>query len=284
VTTKYPQIDDEKTKHSRGADLETLVAKTRQLAAKGAGELPRGSEPIPVDAASRRRFSFSQLTGALAFQPEDETALDGDAAASLERVTLEGGRDSRELGSLVHAVLERIDFQRPQPVDNLCKSLASLAPDQPKEETVARAAALIERFLASPRAAELARAKVVRREVEFLLPWPPADAGPTLRYFHGYIDCLYQGADGRWRLLDFKTNRATPENLAAVANQYELQLLVYFLAMEEALGEPPAEVVLSLLDDGGERRFNWNDQDRRNGVQQIDAAMKHLLSALIQIS
>jgi ATP-dependent helicase/nuclease subunit A len=258
--------------------LEKLVVKTRELAAKGAGELPRGSEAIPADSSSRRRFSFSQLTGALALQAEaKDELLDGDSL-QLGAALVEGGREGRALGSLVHAVLERIDFRRSQPVDKLCSSLASLLPDQPQEKTVARAAKLVEQFLASPRAAELAAAKAVRREVEFLIPWPPNGDQTTQRYFHGYIDCLYQGADGRWRLLDFKTNRVTAENLAAVANQYELQLLVYTLAAEQALGESLAEVALLLLDDGREHSFKWVDSDRRKGLRQIDAAMTSLLS------
>ncbi|MBA4104423.1 MAG: hypothetical protein C0485_01605 [Pirellula sp.] len=280
VTTEYPQIDDEKSKQSRGADLEKLVAKTRELAAKGAGELPRGSEAISADPSARRRFSFSQLTGALALQAEEDDArLDRDPAERVAAASLEGGREGRALGSLVHAVLERLDFQRPQPVDKLCASLASLLPDQPQEKTVARAAKLVEQFLASPRASELAAANVIRREVEFLLPWPPTGDQPTQRYFHGFIDCLYQGADSRWRLLDFKTNRVTAENLAAVANQYELQLLVYTLAVEQALGEPPAEVALLLLDGGREHGFNWSEAERLKGLRRIDAAMASLLAA-----
>ena len=280
VTTEYPQIDDEKSKQSRGADLEKLVAKTRELAAKGAGELPRGSEAISADPSARRRFSFSQLTGALALQAEEDDArLDRDPAERVAAASLEGGREGRALGSLVHAVLERLDFQRPQQVDKLCASLASLLPDQPQEKTVARAAKLVEQFLASPRAADLAAAKVIRREVEFLLPWPPTGDQPTQRYFHGFIDCLYQGTDSRWRLLDFKTNRVTAENLAAIANQYELQLLVYTLAVEQALGEPPAEVALLLLDGGREHGFNWSEAERLKGLRRIDAAMASVLAA-----
>lgn len=277
VTIEYPLIDDEKSKQSRGADLEKLVAKTRELAAKGAGELPRGSEAIPADPSARRRFSFSQLTGTLALQAEaDDELVEGDSTRS-GAAAWEGGREGRALGSLVHAVLERLDFQRPQPVDQLCESLASLLPAQPTEKTIARAAKLVEQFLASPRAAELAAAKVVRREVEFLLSWPPTSDQPTQRYFHGYIDCLYQGADDRWRLLDFKTNRVTAENLAAVANQYELQLLVYTLAIEQALGEPPAEVVLALLDAGDEWSFAWDATVKNLGIKRVEMAMQSLL-------
>ena len=279
VTNEYPLIDDEKSKQSRGADLETLVAKTRQLAAKDAGELPRGSEAIPADASARRRFSFSQLTGALALQSEgDEESLDGQFTGA-DAATSESDREGRALGSLVHVALERIDFKRPQPLDKLFASLAMIAPDLPTEKLVARAKNLVEAFLASPRAAELAAAPVVRREVEFLLPWPPGGEQPTQRYFHGFIDCLYQGADGAWRLLDFKTNRMTAENVAAVANHYELQLLVYTLAIEQALGMPLKEATLVLLDGGCEHRFNWSDAARMKSLRRIDAAMASLLAA-----
>ena len=279
VTTERPRIDYEKSKQSRGADLETLVAKTRQLAVKGAGELPRGSEAIPADLASRRRFSFSQLTGALALQAEsDDESLDGQATGA-DAATLDRDREGRALGSLVHAALERIDFKRPQPLDKLFASLAIIAPDPPTEKLVARATKLVEAFLASPRAAELAAARVIRREVEFLLPWPPNGKQATQRYFHGFIDCLYQGADGGWRLLDFKTNRTTAENIATVANQYELQLLVYTLAIEQALGTPLQEATLVLLDGGREHRFNWDEAARMKSFRRIDAAMASLLAA-----
>ncbi|QDT74133.1 UvrD-helicase domain-containing protein [Lacipirellula limnantheis] len=278
VTTARPQIDDEKSAQPRGADLETLVARTRQLAAKGASELPRGSDAIPADASARRRFSFSQLTGALALQAEVEDDSAGIAMPS-GGASLEVEREARELGWLVHAVLEQWNFQRPPALAEFCESLAWLQPERPQEQTVARAVRLLEEFLASPRGRELASAQIVRREVEFLLPWPPVDQ-PTTRYLHGYIDCLYQGADGRWRLLDFKTNRVTADNLGTVANQYESQLLVYALAVERALGAPPAEVALVLLDGGCEHRFNWSDADRTHAMRRIDAAMTRLVTDL----
>ena len=281
VTTDKPQIDDTKESQQRGANLEMLVAKTRELVAKRVAPLPRGSEPIAADAAARRRFSFSQLTGTVALQAESESELGDGLAFELKAAeaggALEASRDARALGSLVHAVLERIDFKRPASAATLCESLAALLPDPPEEKTIARATTLVEEFLNSPRAQELAAAKVVRREVEFLLPWPPASDVPTQRYFHGFIDCLYQGADGRWRLLDFKTNRATAENLAAMANQYELQLLVYTLAVEQALGEPPAESVLVLLDSGVEHQFEWDAKARASRVKRIDDAIADLL-------
>jgi ATP-dependent helicase/nuclease subunit A len=118
----------------------------------------------------------------------------------------------------------------------------------------------------------------VRREIEFLLPWPIAGADGDGRYLHGYIDCLYQDAQGRWRLLDYKTNRASVENAAAVAQGYELQLLVYTLACEKSLGEPLAECTLVLLDPGTEHAFAWDAAARRKGADRLTDAMQSLMS------
>ncbi|WP_428308842.1 UvrD-helicase domain-containing protein [Lacipirellula sp.] len=288
VTDELPEVAEAKASQSRGSNLDKLVASVRQLAAKSSGALPRGSEPIPADARARRRFSFSQLTGALAVARESDLAVvDEEQGLAASSLGLEkGDREGKLLGTVAHAALERIDFRQPEEARKFCQSIAALMPDAVPEKTVERAADLVERFLQSPRAAELAAAKIVRREVEFLLPWPPtgevgkppAGEGTAGRYFHGYIDCLYQGADGRWRLLDFKTNRTSAGNLDAVANQYEAQLLVYTLAIEQALGEPLAEVALVMLDSEVERKFNWDQRARASHVKQINQAIAGLLA------
>jgi ATP-dependent helicase/nuclease subunit A len=279
VTTERPLIDDAKVSQPRGADLDKLVTKTRELAAKGASELPRGSEAIPPDATARQRFSFSQLTGSLTIASDGELEADKESGEFLLGPAIRSDREARLLGTLTHSILERIDFRRPQRVDQLCKSIIVLMPVAVPEKTSAQATSLVERFLQSPRAAELAAAKIIRREVEFLLPWPPEASVAASRYFHGYIDCIYQGPDGRWRLLDFKSNPSAVESADAVANQYELQLLVYTLAIEQALGESPAEVALVLLDAGAERRFNWDAKSRQPRLKQINDAIAKLLAS-----
>ena len=288
VIGEEPVIDGEKTAARRGAKLDEIVAKTRQLAAKRGGDLPHGSEAILADAAARRRFSFSQLTGVLTLATGDAPGdaallIDGDASAGeatgademAVASDLERG-DGRALGSLVHATLERLDFKHPERAAELCEFLAPQFLDggaEPSPAVVATAVAMVERFLSSPRGIELAAAKIVRREVEFLLPWPPGEVAAAGRYFHGYIDCLYQDAAGVWRLLDYKTNRVAAANVDQVASQYELQMLVYSLAVEQALGAPPAEAALELLDAGDERCFTWSDAQWQQGIERINKAM-----------
>jgi ATP-dependent exoDNAse (exonuclease V) beta subunit len=173
-------------------------------------------------------------------------------------------------------VLEHVDLRQQEGVRELCEFLAAEYVDADAEGASHEAATLVERFLRSPRAAELAAANIVRREIEFLLPWPPEGASPSGRFVHGYIDCLYQDPRGRWRLLDYKTNRITADRAPEVAKRYELQMLVYTLACERALGEPLAECTLELLQAGVEYSFTWDAESRRHGVARIHAAIEEL--------
>lgn len=278
VLTEAPSVDPAAIPESQTHSLPRLIEETRALAARSPGELPRQCDPIGVDGRARRRFSFSQLTGHIEPGPEPATDPFAEEATTEAPPSLIGHRegDALALGGLVHAVLERVDLRRPAGVRNLCEFLAPQFCGGAPESLAADAAAMIERFLDSPRAAELAAATLVRREVEFLLPWPPEGAYDN-RYMHGYIDCLYQDAQGRWRLLDYKTNRTPAGGVGELARKYELQMLVYALACERALGVPLAECVLQSLDSGGEKAFTWDAAARRSGADRITAAMQSLM-------
>ena len=116
---------------------------------------------------------------------------------------------------------------------------------------------MIARFAESERAQQLSRSKNSSpSEIEFLLPWPPAES-TTDHYFRGFIDCLYQDPSGAWRIVDYKTNNASPASANHIAKQYELQLYVYALAAEKALGTSPKELVLEILRPGIEHIIPW---------------------------
>jgi ATP-dependent exoDNAse (exonuclease V) beta subunit len=247
--------------------------------------LPASAAAIPVDAAARRRFSFSGLTGHIAIERElpSDALESNDGDELVAPITPEAGHefevDGRLLGTLVHAALERVDFRRSARAGEACRRVAAQMPEVIPEEVVAEAIAVVERILASPRAAELARAAVLRREVEFLLPWPPEGAGFTGKYLHGFIDCLYQDGDGQWHLLDFKTNRIAPNRVRQTAARYEMQMLVYLLACEQALGQPLAESTLVFLHPGAEYAWQWDADARRSGMKRVSAAMEALIES-----
>ena len=136
--------------------------------------------------------------------------------------------------------------------------------------------AWIRRFLASPRAAAIAAAAEVHREIEFLLAWPPDRPDAEGPYLQGFIDCLYRDASNRWRVIDYKTNRVEPGRLAEAAAGYEMQMYVYALAVERILGQVPAELTLCFLRPALEHHFPWDAGSRRRAAAMVDEAIQTL--------
>jgi ATP-dependent helicase/nuclease subunit A len=267
ATTAAPVIQSKPVDLRRRRDLLKIIEKARQMAADGSGKAPRYLEAVPHDAAARRQYSFSRLTGMLHGRapPLGAEPLDGDAPA-------EPPLDPRGLGTLVHAVLAEVDFARPGDVEELVRRHAPEhlpeaegGLDEPIE--------MVRRFLASPRVAEIVAAGEVHAEIEFLLAWPPDDPQPGGRYLQGFLDCLYRDAAGQWHVIDYKTNRVAKQRIGAVAAEYEMQMLVYALAVEQILKRPPAEVALCFLRPGLEHRFPWDDAARRRAVELVNAAL-----------
>ena len=146
-----------------------IVEKAQQMAADGQGKRPHYLAPVVYDAAARRQYSFSRLTGMLHAETAgiDASPLEGDASAAPLL-------DPRSLGTLVHAVLEEIDFVGPGDIVGRVQRLAEQhlsGEERQREESLA--VEMIERFAASPRAAQLAAARERFRELEFLSAnWP----------------------------------------------------------------------------------------------------------------
>ena len=290
-----------------------IVDKARKMGENGQGRLPAYLAPIAADAAARRQYSFSRLSGQLHARTAggQSTAGDGETAP-------EPSLDPKGLGTLVHAVLAEIDFARPGDVTGVVRRLAEQhLPGA--ADSLGEPIEMVRRFLASPRAAELAAASEVHRELEFLLAWPPGEnaaaagrasqnaatggrasqnprpvakdaaaAGladgrrdqrsrlcgePNGRYLQGYIDCLYRDSADQWRLLDFKTNQVGPGEIAKRAAASELQMLVYALAIETVLGTAPAELALCFLRPGLEYHFTWHADARQRAIELLSAAL-----------
>jgi ATP-dependent helicase/nuclease subunit A len=266
---------------TRGPDLLSMLADAHDLAATGQGIVPRHIGPVPADRAARRQFSFSRLSGKLvSTRIADEPGATAFASAQKAKPLL----DARGLGSLVHDVLERINFQDANlniEIANWCEHLAPQVVVQNVAEAAAAAKTMITRFAASPRAKDLAEAKSLHRETEFILAWPPqgvagverSEPPPRSRYITGKIDCLYEDAAGAWRIVDYKTNDVSPKDVDAVARQYEMQLYVYAMAAEKSLGVAPTELVLQFLRPGVEHVIPWNYPTRQRAIELVNGAI-----------
>ena len=109
---------------------------------------------------------------------------------------------------------------------------------------------MLSRFLNSSIATELAAAKSMYREIDFLLPWPgqqsplPHETDRPTTLIAGVIDLLVESETG-WHVLDYKTgdfNHQTSDE--QLLRPYELQLGVYAYAVEQWFGAVPCELSL----------------------------------------
>ena len=123
----------------------------------------------------------------------------------------------------------------------------------------------------------MATARLLRREVEFVMPWTRQQSPYEGHYLHGYIDCLYQDAAGHWHLVDYKSNQVTAAGVPVAAEHYAMQMFVYSLACQRALGCAPVESVLCFLKAGAEFRFDWDAQARTELTSQLQLAIDSLL-------
>jgi ATP-dependent helicase/nuclease subunit A len=265
-----PEPNGAQNRRTRGPDLLKVLEQAHHLAEEGQGVVPRGVEVIRVNADARRQFSFSRLTGQI---------IRGDSPPSIS--PLVGGPlteatptvDPRGLGTLVHDLLARVNLSDPASIAEWAEHLAPGHIFQDAEEASRAAADLVTRFAASKRGRAIANSESAQHEVEFILAWPGDTAANNGSYLRGYIDCLYVNSDGQLILVDYKTDNIPPEAVPRAAERYVMQLYVYAMAAERALGEPPAKLVLHFLRPGTEHTFEWNDVARRKATEMVNDAI-----------
>jgi ATP-dependent helicase/nuclease subunit A len=276
VTCEEPVLPRKASPVAKSHDLIKTVAKAQKLAAAGKGDVPDQSRPIAVDYGARRHYSVSRLQGTIT----SHTAVlaSGEDDASYPAATL----DPLGFGTLVHAVLADLAVGKDDSraaIESLARKHAILHLPTAGNE-IAEATDLIANLTQTPRWASIRGASRTYSELEFLIAWPPdgADLGlngnlPRDTFIQGFIDCLYLDAAGDWRLMDYKTNRISPQTISATVASYEMQMLVYALAAEHVLKRPPAEIFLHFLRGNIEHQFAWNEAARRRAVEMVSAGL-----------
>lgn len=132
---------------------------------------------------------------------------------------------------------------------------------------------MLSRFLLSPRARQIKQAESMRSEVPFTFltdvkkyfeksPFGKIYANngeneKTSIALQGVIDLYYTVAHGIV-LVDFKTDRVSPENEEDLLNRYSIQLACYVDALEKVTGFHVAEAVLYFLRTNKEYIFDRN--------------------------
>ena len=147
------------------------------------------------------------------------------------------------LGQAAHRVLEHWDFQTPRPAEDLEEAIAWHASGLPPEQQTAvveELKAMWAALIGSPLYEELRTARILGREVPFVLPWE----GETI--MEGVIDVVYERGD-RLYVADYKTDRVDDGDTARVMEEYGQQARIYTEAVRRSLDREVAAFRLLLL-------------------------------------
>jgi ATP-dependent helicase/nuclease subunit A len=147
-----------------------------------------------------------------------------------------GGLDPRARGTLVHRLMESMDFAYPvAPVDEEIERLALDLGLRPSHEERSEIAVLLEAARHAEPTARVAACISMRREHPFAF-----SLGAEEPLITGFIDLLAVEADGTHLVLDYKSDQVGPDaDLSAlVERDYSIQRLLYALAvLREGAGE-----------------------------------------------
>jgi ATP-dependent helicase/nuclease subunit A len=267
--------------------------KPRQTATPVAGDAAVTVCPRFLETASRdgvpRRLSFSALAvfqrcpmqfyleRMLGLAPMPEGPVSEDACPPApEEVALDGDelRSGREVGLLVHALLERLPPDEEPPT---LDSLRSAAPRSLLEGGARLSPADLERALLLTRRfwessfADKRFAASAMREAPFAF-----DQGDIM--ISGVMDLIWQ-EDHAWHIVDYKTNALNGRSTAEAASGYQMQAVLYCLAALRA-GAPAAHMDFLFLERPAEPvtvRFGRDDVSHLESL--VDEALQGLMRA-----
>lgn len=158
------------------------------------------------------------------------------------------GMTSAEWGSLLHFVLQHLDFKAITSQEDIRRQIDEMvqvqliSPEQAKVVDILR----IERFLRSPLGIRMLKAERVYKEVPFTIELPSSKLYPELAHtmcqddgiiLQGIVDCYFEEPGGII-LLDYKTDYVAPgDGLEIIRDRYRVQIDYYTYALENITGK-----------------------------------------------
>jgi ATP-dependent helicase/nuclease subunit A len=169
------------------------------------------------------------------------------------------GRAATSLGRAVHAVLQVVDLSTGAGIDALARAHAAaegIAGSAQEVATLARAAC---------------RSEVVRRAAGGR-HWREVPLGAAVDgvILEGFVDLLYELADGRLVVVDHKTDAVRGAAIDARMEQYRLQGGVYALLVAETTGREVARIEFMFAAAGETRTVT----DVAGVVAEVRAALR----------
>jgi ATP-dependent helicase/nuclease subunit A len=232
----------------RGANTMELAAAVHD----GCSEVSAEGLHDPAERVLAGTLSYTSLSAiercAYRYYLERVLGLPEQALAP-SAASARGGLEPRLRGTLIHSLMESLDFARPgaitpELVGETARGLGMRVGSSERTEIAGLIAAA---SVAAP-AARVAAARHLRREHPFAFA-----AGPQTPLVTGVVDLLAQEADGGWLILDYKSDRvdADIDLEAFVQEHYVLQRELYALALLRA-PVPSVEVIHWFLERPGE--------------------------------
>jgi ATP-dependent exoDNAse (exonuclease V) beta subunit len=209
-------------------------------------------EPLARPRPAPQRLSYSSL-GAYArcgYRFYLERVLHLPRATPPPRIDEPGepapALDPRVRGSLVHRLLEELDFARPViPGFEAVRELGGAWGIELGDAEIEDIRGLVAAFAGSPLCARLADARRLRREAPFAFAFERPGGGPLV---NGFLDVVALEPDGGVLIADYKSDRlegAEPDEL--VERDYSTQRVVYALAALRD-GAPSVEIAYCFLE------------------------------------
>ena len=175
----------------------------------------------------------------------DEEIAEGSAALPYVRPLSQprfrqklAGLTPAEAGTATHLALQYLNFSD----FDVASQVEGLRRRRLLNDEQAAAVRLneLERFLRSPLAGEIRRAKRLWREYRFTLLTGAADLDPRFAsedqiLLQGVVDCCFENESGTLTVVDFKTDRVEGALLQERAEHYRPQLQAYGAALERVL-------------------------------------------------
>ena len=202
----------------------------------------------------KRRFAEPDEQPVPAVQPQEEKQQPWKRPVFVQD---RKGRSGAEYGTLMHSVMQHIDFAGDTSFQGLQAQVRLMAAKEiiREEDISAIYIKSLQGFCDSKLGKEVRSTKQVWRELPFsrLLPAKkfydglPKDSEEEV-FVQGVIDLLYEREPGRYVLVDYKTDRDTdPEH---AEKRHREQIRLYREAVEAVTGGEVAEAYLYLLKDG----------------------------------
>jgi len=209
--------------------------------------------PYQAETTVPAKVTATQLKGRVLDEQIAENAARSPRIRSLTQPRFrqaDRGLTPAERGTATHLALQYLELSDPD-VEGQLARLREARKLTPEQAAVVDIAAL-NRFLASPLAEEIRKAKHVEREFPFTLLigaeelTGQAAVGDQI-LLQGVVDCFFETEEGI-TVVDFKTDRMrSREELAQRAQHYRTQLETYSRALERVLEKPVTRSVLYFL-------------------------------------